>query len=239
MDKRERHKWAIDNRRQREKELRRKGILSAATKVFKKRGYQDTAMDDIALEAGITKPTIYQYFSSKEELFYSSLKPTFESLKEELSVLERKLKKKQFLDGREYIHSVFQLFYHVYQISPEAIRIINSIGENGEYRYLKEEYSSIIGKIGLTSLKSFMKNLKSAIKQGLILDYDTQLLTEILYGSFVGLMQTMTMTAQIGKGISIVDPASDLVKNKIQQLEKIMADVLVPKQRPSLKRSGG
>ena len=44
-------------------------ILAAALKVFAQQGYSGTSMDGIAAEAGLTKPTLYQYFDSKEDLF--------------------------------------------------------------------------------------------------------------------------------------------------------------------------
>ncbi|MGH1578827.1 TetR/AcrR family transcriptional regulator [Planktotalea sp.] len=44
-------------------------ILDAAIKVFSQAGYSHTSMDRIAAEAGITKPTLYQYYPSKDILF--------------------------------------------------------------------------------------------------------------------------------------------------------------------------
>ncbi|WP_317494301.1 TetR/AcrR family transcriptional regulator [Haloechinothrix sp. LS1_15] len=44
-------------------------IIDAALSAFAHGGYADTGMDDIASSCRMTKPTIYQYFSSKAELF--------------------------------------------------------------------------------------------------------------------------------------------------------------------------
>lgn len=44
-------------------------MLDAAVTVFARRGYHETAMDDIAEHAGISKPMVYLYLGSKEELF--------------------------------------------------------------------------------------------------------------------------------------------------------------------------
>lgn len=49
---------------------RRDEILAAARKVFAKRGYQSGSLDDVAAEAGISKPTLYYYFPSKAHLFF-------------------------------------------------------------------------------------------------------------------------------------------------------------------------
>lgn len=53
---------------------RRYTILKAATLVFSRDGYHKARMDDIATTAGIGKGTIYQYFSSKQELFQEMVK---------------------------------------------------------------------------------------------------------------------------------------------------------------------
>lgn len=44
-------------------------ILDSALKVFADQGYSGTSMDAIAALAGVSKPTLYQYFGSKEQLF--------------------------------------------------------------------------------------------------------------------------------------------------------------------------
>jgi TetR/AcrR family transcriptional repressor of mexJK operon len=48
-------------------------VLDAALKVFSEAGYSGTTMDAVALEAGLSKPTLYQYFESKEALFSAML----------------------------------------------------------------------------------------------------------------------------------------------------------------------
>jgi len=54
-------------------EGKRQGILDAARAVFSRLGYAETAMDDVALEAGIAKGTLYLYFKSKGELYQAAL----------------------------------------------------------------------------------------------------------------------------------------------------------------------
>lgn len=50
------------------KDLVRLKITEAALRVFSKKGYHDSKMDEIAEEAGLSKPTLYKYVQSKEEL---------------------------------------------------------------------------------------------------------------------------------------------------------------------------
>jgi AcrR family transcriptional regulator len=49
-------------------ELLRAGILTAAADLFRQRGYRATTLDEIAKRVGVSKPTLYGYFRSKEEL---------------------------------------------------------------------------------------------------------------------------------------------------------------------------
>jgi len=45
-----------------------KQVTAAAARVFLKNGYQASTIEDIAREAGISKPTVYQYAKSKQWL---------------------------------------------------------------------------------------------------------------------------------------------------------------------------
>ena len=53
------------------KEEKRGLIIEAAAKVFARRGFASTLMAEIAIEAGIGKGTLYEYFDSKEDLFFT------------------------------------------------------------------------------------------------------------------------------------------------------------------------
>ncbi len=48
---------------------KREQILAGAWRVFKLKGFDAASMNDITREAGVSKGTIYVYFSNKEDLF--------------------------------------------------------------------------------------------------------------------------------------------------------------------------
>jgi AcrR family transcriptional regulator len=50
-------------------EQRRQQLYAVALELFAQRGYRATTMDDIAEAAGVTKPLLYQHFSSKRALY--------------------------------------------------------------------------------------------------------------------------------------------------------------------------
>lgn len=57
------------SRRAQNRITRENRILDAALKVFSSTGFSAATMDDIAREAGLSKPTLYQYFEAKNTLF--------------------------------------------------------------------------------------------------------------------------------------------------------------------------
>lgn len=70
-------------------EERPRQILEAALRVFGEQGLAGARLDDIAEQAGISKGTIYLYFSSKHDLFAGVIRDTFaEAVETAASVAE-------------------------------------------------------------------------------------------------------------------------------------------------------
>src|SRR5688500_15403860 len=72
------------NRYQRRKEKTRQELLAAAKKVLAEKGYHNTKIADIAVEADIGVGTFYLYYSTKEALFFELVEETARLLKEEI-----------------------------------------------------------------------------------------------------------------------------------------------------------
>ncbi|MGW0930744.1 TetR/AcrR family transcriptional regulator [Streptomyces sp. NPDC002644] len=68
---------------------KRRAILDAAIRVFAREGYVQAGLDAIAAEAGVAKPTIYNHFGGKENLFREAvLEATQRSSAKTLAALE-------------------------------------------------------------------------------------------------------------------------------------------------------
>jgi AcrR family transcriptional regulator len=59
---------------------RRAQLLSAAQKVFSANGYHAAAMDEIAEQAGVSKPVLYQHFPGKLDLYIALLESHVDEL---------------------------------------------------------------------------------------------------------------------------------------------------------------
>ena len=55
-------------------------ILHIAEEVFSEKGYKDASMREIASRSGITVSNIYHYFTNKDEIFRTILKPVLNEL---------------------------------------------------------------------------------------------------------------------------------------------------------------
>jgi AcrR family transcriptional regulator len=56
---------------------RRTQIIEAALACFTRKGYNNTTMDDIVAESGLSKGSLYWYFKSKDELFEAAMLSVF------------------------------------------------------------------------------------------------------------------------------------------------------------------
>jgi len=63
-----------------DREERAGQIVAAAIEVFARRGFAAATIDEIAREAGLGKGTLYQYFDSKEELFFAAFRTVVDGM---------------------------------------------------------------------------------------------------------------------------------------------------------------
>ncbi len=61
---------------------RRAQLLAVARRVFGRSGFHGVSMDEVAKEAGVTKPILYDHFNSKEELYVALLDADADFLEE-------------------------------------------------------------------------------------------------------------------------------------------------------------
>lgn len=60
--------WARSRSRASEHAEKRNAVLSAAADLFNQQGYHATSLDEIAARLQVTKPTLYYYFKSKDDI---------------------------------------------------------------------------------------------------------------------------------------------------------------------------
>ncbi len=83
----------------------KKKILNSARKIFQKKGGQQTSLADIAKAAGISKGTLYYYYSTKAELIFDITHEHMNSMTS--SLLKLVEDKAETMDAAEIIHLVY------------------------------------------------------------------------------------------------------------------------------------
>ncbi len=102
---------------------RREQLLRTAVSVFAEHGYHATSMNDVAEAAGVTKPVLYQHFSSKRELFIELLDDIGAELRETIA--------KATADAagpRQQIEQGFRAYFCFVEESTDAFRVLFGSG---------------------------------------------------------------------------------------------------------------
>jgi len=72
------------SRRHRDHAQKRDAVIRAAARAFSQNGFHQTSLDDIAAALGVTKPTVYYYVESKEQLLFECFQAGLEVIREGL-----------------------------------------------------------------------------------------------------------------------------------------------------------
>jgi AcrR family transcriptional regulator len=98
---------------------RRGQLLIAASEVFVDRGYHAAGMDEIADRAGVSKPVLYQHFSSKLELYLAVLQRHVDNL---VSGVRQALRATN--DNRQRLRAAVQAFFDFIEHDSQGYRLI-------------------------------------------------------------------------------------------------------------------
>jgi AcrR family transcriptional regulator len=100
-------------------EQRRQQLFAVALGLFAQRGYRATTMDDIAEAAGVTKPLLYQHFSSKRALYLELVDSIARDL---LEAIERAVRD---ADGpRQQVELGFAAYFRLVVIHEAEFRLL-------------------------------------------------------------------------------------------------------------------
>ena len=98
---------------------RRGQLLIVASDVFVDHGYHAAGMDEIADRAGVSKPVLYQHFSSKLELYLAVLHRHVDNL---VSGVRQALR--TTTDNRQRLRSAVQAFFDFIEHDGQGYRLI-------------------------------------------------------------------------------------------------------------------
>jgi len=143
-------------RKEREQLVRRSEILSAAEKVFAAKGFFPTTMNEIAHKAEFGTGTLYKYFKSKEDLYFTLIDKKVEEINR---LVKAELSQKS--SAMERIGRALRLQFEFIERNRDFFRIY--ISERNRFEWtIKDE----LGKEIHDKMVAYIKILAQVMKQG-------------------------------------------------------------------------
>lgn len=65
-----------------QREAKRLALLQAAVRLFNERGFHATSLEDVAASLGVTKPVVYHYLGTKDQVLFECVRIGLEQLKQ-------------------------------------------------------------------------------------------------------------------------------------------------------------
>jgi AcrR family transcriptional regulator len=209
------HKTVIENRKKREKDRRIQGIMRAAKKIFFAKGYSKATMDEIALEAEISKPTIYQYFDTKDDLFFSLLIPVIEDIGHQVNEINQGLEAREYTSGADVIRDLFKVYYNCFEQDTDTFMFFTIFQQIGMVYELNDATRESFIQKGKYCFDQGREIARRARDQGLFREVDEYYISDFVWGAFWGIVQLQQMKPHAGDVNPNLKPTLELVENTI------------------------
>jgi len=173
----------------------RSRIIEAAIMVFNEKGAKFT-MDDVASKLGMSKKTLYKYFSRKDELVVEAVEHGFKAVKEseaaiinnpDLDILE-KIRRVIVVIPDRYIAMDWRRLYEFKTAFPEAYQRIGFNLENG--------------------WEDTLALIREGINQGKVRDLPLPIIKCMIENSFEGFLNSTTL---VEAGIHYTDALETMI----------------------------
>ncbi len=174
----------IQERKQRERELRRKQIMLAAKKVFSARGFNRATIEEIAGEAELSSGTIYLYFKNKEEL-HTSLSI---DILEYITSLMKKIIHKKNINAEEKMKELKDAFIDVYEYDSMVLIALFHLQSGETLINLSSEVLEQLKEISADAIGVITSLVQEGIDEGLFVDKHPVALADIIWATYSGVV---------------------------------------------------
>lgn len=187
--------------------LRKEQILRAAEKVFARKGFQEATISDVAREAKVSEATIYEYFSSKEELLFSIPGETTRRSKESIKFIL------QFLRGASNkLRAIIHHYLWFYETNPDYAAVAMLILKQNRKFLEVEAYEDV---------RELSRILLHIVKEGIAsgefrADINLNLVRAIILGTIEHLVIRRVLLGKPESLVELSDSMTDLIIGGIQ-----------------------
>jgi len=164
------------SRKEREYQVRREEILRAAEKIFAQNGFYNSTVAEIAKESEFAIGTLYQFFTNKEELYYTMMIEKFDLLYKTLQarVSENNTCLEKLRCLVEEVLSFIEQHVDFFKIYTWELNVLNSNMNN----QLKDQ---LVGK-HFTYIQLISDVIKEGFKEGVLRQGNAEDLSTALVG---------------------------------------------------------
>ena len=164
------------------KNQKRKKILDKAWELFRKNGYEETKVEDITRELGVSKGSFYTYFKTKDEVLYEILERIKKENEERISKINVNQEPNKILE--DYVIS--KMNYIVKLLNNMKISSINRNLSNSKLKNFFEELKKVsIEFIKKNIVEKFNKINGNKYNLEIISEFVYLAIEEFLYNEFV------------------------------------------------------
>ena len=201
-------------RKAREYLAHREEILSAAEKVFAAKGFFPTTMSDIARRAEFGTGTLYKYFKSKEELYFTLIDEKVEEInrlvKTELS---------QRNSAVEKIKKVLRLQFEFIERNRDFFRIY--VSERSRFEWtVKDDLGKGLHEKMVSYIDILSEVMREGIKKGEFRSMDPKDLAHALVGIVNSFVFEWLISREPYPLVSKLDTVLEIFLGGAQQMER-------------------
>jgi AcrR family transcriptional regulator len=189
-------------------------ILRAAEHIFAKKGFQSATISDIAKRANVSEVTIYEYFSSKEELLFSIpaeiIREYHEKNRDILQYIHGAANKLRFLINRHL---------GLYAENPDYANVVMLILK-GSRNFLKTEAYKVIQ----SSARNYIQVLEEGIENNEFRpDLEPYIVRAMIWGTIEHSVTRKSLTGKPADLIALADEIFHTIFTGIAQPKTVPA----------------
>ncbi|MBL6968289.1 MAG: TetR/AcrR family transcriptional regulator [Desulfobacteraceae bacterium] len=196
----------IEERKEREKKMRRRQIMDAAKKVFASKGFGGATIENIAEEAEFSPATLYLYFKNKDELFASLNLRMLQAL---IGKMERVRNQKK-LSPEKKIKALEKALYEVYLTDPLNVVNVLRFQSRERLKNLSPELSSKIRDCTRKYVNAIAEIFEDGVRQGVFLDRHPVAFADIVWSLFTGLVLSEDTRKGLNQEKDLLRPTLEL-----------------------------
>ena len=172
-------------RKKREQRARIESIKKIANRLFDEKGFENTSVDEIANAAELAKGTIYLYFKSKEELYYSLLEPSLENYLNALTEITAA----EGETAEKTLWRILDFAYESYVNEPALYHLVMRYRANDFQAILSPEKFERLRQLMGGALKRVAEVISKGVEQGLFVPVDPKLVCTVFWNIVMGVIQ--------------------------------------------------